>query len=635
MFCINCGKQIGDKDAFCPYCGAKTKDGQSEIKVQEMSECEEIRTATDISALPNVADLKVRWNELGKKNKIIYVSGMIFVVFLIAFLIFRNPVQEVEVPINEDNLLAELETREDNPVYGRGCTYRIENINYDGLEATVLVYAEADTQNTLLIGQQEIEIKCRFDEETEKWKVESFVLIGEDKLVYDVEGIWRGKVRLTFSEETIFMQIYNYNPETETFFVDVNVVGKDFAGNGYSYKSEKAIQGKIKDGMVNREQRELLVKGDLKYHSDEGLTEDYIVESLLCFPVYQKESVYSGAFNLGHSLMTDTVEFEKIENTTGNIDKTSLMETIQEKETKEFSEEIFEYEDEESAEVSGRVYLDVTGQEIVKSAVKYVNEEGITEKYKVVVVTYGFCSEIELEVIFGQDGITIEQVSVLHQDEVAGHGAAIEDEEIISRFVGEVTPLDDFDVVSGATFTSDAVKYAINAGSAFIQAAEFGIIVDVKPTEESIVVPDPMEGVSNDAVEKTMDVVGEEIVKSAIKYVKDGVVEAFKVTVVPNGFAGPIEMEFVFAADGLTVKGVKILSQSETPAFGAKIEKDEYLAKFAGVVCPVESFDLIAGATTTSEVAKYGMNAASAFVQKTEFGIDVEVKEPDVFRIGQ
>lgn len=167
------------------------------------------------------------------------------------------------------------------------------------------------------------------------------------------------------------------------------------------------------------------------------------------------------------------------------------------------------------------------------------------------------------------------------------------------------------------------------AGLLLITALAFFIVFQVKDYVDSAA--NAIDGVSKDAVEEAMDVTGQEIVKSAVKYVKDGVAEAFVVTVAPEGFHGPIEMEVTFGADGLTVKSVNILSQTETENFGSKIQDADILAKFEGAVSPLgDDLDLISGATITSEAAKYGVNVASAFIQQAEFGVTVEVEEPDV-----
>ncbi len=98
----------------------------------------------------------------------------------------------------------------------------------------------------------------------------------------------------------------------------------------------------------------------------------------------------------------------------------------------------------------------------------------------------------------------------------------------------------------------------------------------------------------------------------------DGV--GYCITVVPKGYAGPIEIVVGVTKDG-ALRAIRILNQSETPGLGAKAPAPAFSGQFADksverltiVKAPPSAPDqiqAISGATITSNAVTSGVNAA-------------------------
>ena len=94
---------------------------------------------------------------------------------------------------------------------------------------------------------------------------------------------------------------------------------------------------------------------------------------------------------------------------------------------------------------------------------------------------------------------------------------------------------------------------------------------------------------------------------------KDGYAPGYCVTVKPQGYGGEIEM-LVGVNPDRSVKGVEIISMSETPGVGSRVKSDEkFLPQFAGKSGPFEpgnGADAISGASISSRAVMDGVNAA-------------------------
>ena len=92
------------------------------------------------------------------------------------------------------------------------------------------------------------------------------------------------------------------------------------------------------------------------------------------------------------------------------------------------------------------------------------------------------------------------------------------------------------------------------------------------------------------------------------------------ITVVPKGYAGPIEI-VVGIASGGKLRAIRILNQSETPGLGAKAAEPPFTGQFENKDVPRLSvvktspsepgqIQAISGATITSDAVTNGVNAA-------------------------
>ncbi|MCE5283537.1 MAG: RnfABCDGE type electron transport complex subunit G [Deltaproteobacteria bacterium] len=93
----------------------------------------------------------------------------------------------------------------------------------------------------------------------------------------------------------------------------------------------------------------------------------------------------------------------------------------------------------------------------------------------------------------------------------------------------------------------------------------------------------------------------------------DGKPVGLAVKVAPRGYAGEIEM-LVGVDPELRVKGMKILSQRETPGLGTNMLKPKFIAQFIGkgvkdVLEPKKDIDALTGATISTRGVCEGVKA--------------------------
>ena len=88
------------------------------------------------------------------------------------------------------------------------------------------------------------------------------------------------------------------------------------------------------------------------------------------------------------------------------------------------------------------------------------------------------------------------------------------------------------------------------------------------------------------------------------------------------GFGGDISMTVGFEADG-TILGVSIVSLSETPGLGSRVQEAAYLDQYkgqSGTLALGEDVDAIAGATVSSRAVLIGVNRAVEILNRTVKG---------------
>ena len=180
----------------------------------------------------------------------------------------------------------------------------------------------------------------------------------------------------------------------------------------------------------------------------------------------------------------------------------------------------------------------------------------------------GFAGPVAVTVLFADDNATIEKISIGDDKfaETEGFGAAALEPAFAEQFIGKKAPLtaDDFDVISGATYTNDAVLAAINEAQA--QAAA--------PREEPVQ----------------------------------------EITVSKEGFAGPVAVTVLFADDKATIEKITIGDDkfAETEGFGAAALEPAFAEQFVGKKAPLtaDDFDVISGATYTNDAILEAINEA-------------------------
>lgn len=94
------------------------------------------------------------------------------------------------------------------------------------------------------------------------------------------------------------------------------------------------------------------------------------------------------------------------------------------------------------------------------------------------------------------------------------------------------------------------------------------------------------------------------------------------VSVSPSGFGGNINIMVGIDPDGAVI-GVRIVSHSETPGLGSRIENDSFLSQFdgkTGAVVNGQDFDIISGSTVSSKAIAAGVNTALAALSEMLMG---------------
>ena len=99
-----------------------------------------------------------------------------------------------------------------------------------------------------------------------------------------------------------------------------------------------------------------------------------------------------------------------------------------------------------------------------------------------------------------------------------------------------------------------------------------------------------------------------ENVDALYRVTRDGVTLGYCVSVRSPGFGGDVSM-MVAMTEEKTVLGVKIVSMSETPGIGTKVDDAEYLSQYAGADLSLTAadVDMVSGATKSSRAVLNGV----------------------------
>lgn len=104
-----------------------------------------------------------------------------------------------------------------------------------------------------------------------------------------------------------------------------------------------------------------------------------------------------------------------------------------------------------------------------------------------------------------------------------------------------------------------------------------------------------------------------ERVEAVYRVAEDGSTVGYSVLVLSPGFGGDVQLMVAVTADK-TVIGVKIVSMSETPGLGTRVDDADYLSQYAGVAAGLSAseVDMISGATKSSKAVLNGVVDALA-----------------------
>lgn len=182
----------------------------------------------------------------------------------------------------------------------------------------------------------------------------------------------------------------------------------------------------------------------------------------------------------------------------------------------------------------------------------------------------GFAGPVAVFVTVKEDGtISALKVGDDQFNETEGFGAGALQDSFTRQFAGKPLPLklDDIDMISGATITSQAVVDAINKAY----------------DEKNVVAAPAAEGTAYTASEK--------------------------------GFAGPVAVFFTAKDDG-TITSMKVgdANFAETEGFGAGALEPAFTKQFVGKVLPLDEADVdgVSGATITTKAVITALNRAFA-----------------------
>lgn len=180
----------------------------------------------------------------------------------------------------------------------------------------------------------------------------------------------------------------------------------------------------------------------------------------------------------------------------------------------------------------------------------------------------GFGGDVNVDVIFEEDGVTIKKVTITAAGETEGLGAKVAEPAFAAQFTGKKLPVSetDIDAVSGATISTKAVLSAINSLSS-----------ETVPEEN-----------------KEEAVTDENAVKASA-----------------DGFAGPVEVTVTFEEDGVTIKSLSIKADKETPGLGQLVTEEVFVHQFVGKTADIsmDEVDAVTGATISSKAVVTALNS--------------------------
>ena len=178
----------------------------------------------------------------------------------------------------------------------------------------------------------------------------------------------------------------------------------------------------------------------------------------------------------------------------------------------------------------------------------------------------GYEGDIEVMVGLDFDNEEVLAIDVLSHSETPGLGARIDEDDFQAQFKGMPFSEIEIDIISGATVSSNAVMSAVQGA---IDKAEqaLGLVEEIDPVFAIFEDASDYEEVEDDLFE-VFDEDGEQM----------GVVSIGK----GEGFEDYIELAVGLNLETSKIVGMEVLSHSETPGYGSKIEEDDFQSQFNG-----------------------------------------------------
>lgn len=221
--------------------------------------------------------------------------------------------------------------------------------------------------------------------------------------------------------------------------------------------------------------------------------------------------------------------------------------------------------------------------------------DGVAEVYKstndagYVITTYskGYGGKLVVMVGIKNDG-TISKVKNLENNETPGLGSKVKEDAYTSQYQGVNSTLEGVDAVSGSTISSNAFARTVKqAFEVYTELAGEETVNTREPVSEDILKEIAPNAASFEKLELESN---EEIYEAKGEgYIYIGEAEGFNDKIVAA----------VFMDNEGTVKKIKFISINETPEYGMKLNKEDFLAKYEGKK-DGDELDSVAGATVSS-----------------------------------
>ena len=216
-----------------------------------------------------------------------------------------------------------------------------------------------------------------------------------------------------------------------------------------------------------------------------------------------------------------------------------------------------------------RAYLNIESDTPVFGDPKPVEYADSVAAGEYSVTAAGFQSDVKVDFTVDENS-TITALTMDTSGETPSYGTRCgEDEGFVNQFIGKTVPVTEFDVLSGASITSNAVVKAIN--SIAVAGAEEPAVET--STEETPAVT----GTAHEAAER--------------------------------GFQSEVKVT-VYTDDAGVITGIVVDTSGETPDYGTRCGEDEgFVNQFIGKTVPVTEFDVLSGASITSNAVVKAINS--------------------------